>query len=356
MNVNSTSNNRCPSCHSDQWKSARLVVLEGISHSQGNLTGSMTDPGKLSGRLSDLFLSDRWFSFKHPISLESEGITFTAFAESVKAVLVVEGQKIPDAVRPKDPPQPKKPAAAQSIGWFNKVRPGSEPVRPTAPTEPVFPSPPVPVYWMKRLFLNYVWMFMSTLILLPIGYFSSFFFDDARIARINDVFSFAINPLRDVLPLEELHLDQAVTGRILLVIMTSIPILVWLIIEYAWKARGVNDSLQLAYEKRVEAIRDAHKQAEKDFEIALERFEKERSQYFVNIEKAEKQKQDVAIDAGRYEKELEIYNSQMEAYRLAKEENQRLYNGEIYRVERARSLLWDRMRVCTRCGNAYLGP
>ena len=138
--------------------------------------------------------------------------------------------------------------------------------------------------------------------------------------------------------------------------MTSIPITIWLLIEFAWTARGVNDSLQLAYEKRVEAIRDAQKQAWKDFEIALERFEKERSQYFENMEKAEKQKQDVAVDAGRYEKELEIYKIEAEAYKLAKEENQRSYNGEIYRVERARSLLWDRMRVCTRCGNAYLGP
>lgn len=194
MTVGLTTRASCPSCHSDQWKSARLVVLEGTSHSQGNLTGSMTDPGKLSGRLSDLFLSDRWFSFKHPISLEAEGITFTAFAESVKSVLVVEGQKILGAVRPKDPPEPKKPAAAQSIGWFNKVRAGSEPIRPAAPTEPVIPSPPVPVYWIKRLLLNYFWMFTSTLILLPIGYLSSFFFDDARISRINDVFSFAINP------------------------------------------------------------------------------------------------------------------------------------------------------------------
>lgn len=357
MTVSVITRASCPSCHSDQWKSARLVVLEGTSHSQGNLTGSMTDPGKLSGRLSDLFLSDRWFSFKHPISLEAEGVTFTAFAESVKSVLVVEGQKIPEAVRPKDPPEPKKPAAAQSIGWFNKVRPGSEPVPPKAPTEPVLPSPPVPVYWMKRLLLNYVWIVLCSLIVLPIGYFgSSFFIDGEGIARINDVFSVAINPLRDVLPLQKLHLDQAVSGRILFMIMASFPIMMWLLIECTWKARGVNDSLQVAYERRVEAIRDAHKQAEKDFETSLLRFEKERSQYFENIEKAEKQRQDVAIDAGRYEKEMEIYKSQMEAYKLAKEENQRAYNGEIYRVERARSLLWDRMRVCTRCGNAYLGP
>jgi hypothetical protein len=317
----------------------------------------MTDPGRLSGRLSDLFLSDRWFSFKHPISLESEGVTFTAFAESVKSVLVVEGQKIPEAVRSKDPPEPKKPAAAQSIGWFNKVRPGSEPVSPKAPTEPDFPSPPVPVYWIKRLILNYVWIVVCCLVGLPIAYFgSTFFIDDAGIARSNEFLSFAIKPLRDVLPLQKLHLDQAVSSRLLFIITCCIPISMWRLIECTWKARGVNYSLQVDYEKKVEAIKEAHVRAQKDFETALMQFEKDRSQYFENIVKAEKQKQDVTIDAGRYEKELEIYKSQMEAYRLAKEENQRVYDGEIYRIERARSLLWDRMRVCTRCGNAYLGP
>lgn len=357
MTVNVTTRASCPSCHSDQWKSARLVVLEGTSHSQGNLTGSLTDPGKLSGRLSDVFLSDRWFSFKHPISLESEGVTFTAFAESVKSVLVAEGQKIPEAVRPKDPPEPKKPAAAQSIGWFNKVRPGPEPVRPKAPPEPVFPSPPVPVYWIKRLILNYVWIVVCCLVVLPIAYFgSTFFIDDAGIARSNDFLSIAIDPLRDLLPLQKLHLDQAMSNRILFIVICCIPIAMWLLIECTWKARGVNDSLKVAYEKRVEAIRDAHKQAEKDYEKNLVRFEKERAQYFENMGKAEKQKEDVAVDAIRYEREKEIYDRQVEEHEIIKRENHMAYMRELVRVDNARSALWDRMRVCTRCGKAYLGP
>lgn len=323
MSVNSTSSTNCPSCHSDQWKSARLVVLEGTSHSKGNLTGSMTDPGKLSGHISDIFLSDRWFSFNHPIALESEGVTFTAFAESIKAVLVVEGRKIPDAVRPANPPTPKEPVAARFFGIFEKVYTEPMPVLP----KPSLPSPPVPVHWIKRLLFTYVTMPL----VLPLAYFgTTFAFDDEAIARINEKLALVSNPLRDVLSLDGFGIDSLTSGRILVTLMICLPVMLYFLADYTWNVRGINDLKQAAYEGRISAIKAAHA-------------------------KASKQREDDAVDAVRHAKELEVYQHEMKKYKLAMAENQRAYNQELYRVERARSLLWDRVRVCTRCANAYLG-
>jgi hypothetical protein len=327
VSVNSASSTNCPSCHSDQWKSARLVVLEGTSHSKGNLTGAMADPGKLSGRLSDIFLSDRWFSFEHPIALESEGVTFTAFAESIKAVLVVEGRRIPDAVRPADPPTPKEPVSASFFGIFEKVY--TEPM--PEPPKLSLPSPPVPVHWIKRLLSTYATMLLLTPLLLSFAYWgSTFVFDDGAIARLNEKFALVSNPLRDVLSLDDFGLDSFTSGRILVTLMMCLPVMLYYLADYTWGVRGINDLKQAAYEGRISALKAAHA-------------------------KASKQTEDHAVDAVRHKKELEVYQDEMEKYKLATVANQLAHKEELYRVERARSLLWDRVRVCTRCANAYLG-
>ena len=76
--------NVCPSCKSDSWKRARMVVMEGTTNTTGILDGTITDPGKLSGGMRNFLLSDRWFSWDYPIEAEIGLTSSTELVEEVR--------------------------------------------------------------------------------------------------------------------------------------------------------------------------------------------------------------------------------------------------------------------------------
>ena len=55
----------CPSCKSHEWKSARMIVMEGTTNTKGTVKGAVTDLGRLSGGFKEFLLSDRWFSWDY---------------------------------------------------------------------------------------------------------------------------------------------------------------------------------------------------------------------------------------------------------------------------------------------------
>ena len=73
----------CPSCQSNSWKSAKMVVMEGTTNTTGTLDGKITDPGKLSGGVRNFLLSDRWFSWDYPIEAEIGLTSSTGLVEEV---------------------------------------------------------------------------------------------------------------------------------------------------------------------------------------------------------------------------------------------------------------------------------
>ena len=74
----------CPACGSDDWKSAKLVILENTTNIEGGGRGNVRDPGMFSGSGREFFLSERWFSWDNPIDLRLELTATTKLVEEVK--------------------------------------------------------------------------------------------------------------------------------------------------------------------------------------------------------------------------------------------------------------------------------
>ena len=96
----------CPSCKSDSWKSAKMVVMEGTTTTTGTLDGKITDPGKLSGSTRDFLLGDRWFSWTYPIETEVGLTSSTSLVEEVKGLMVDHGSKLQMPSPPIEPTMP----------------------------------------------------------------------------------------------------------------------------------------------------------------------------------------------------------------------------------------------------------
>ena len=78
----------CPSCNSDSWKSAKMVVMEGTTWTTGTIDGTVTDPGRLSGSFKAFLLSDRWFSWDYPIEAKIGLSSSTGLVDEVKRLMV----------------------------------------------------------------------------------------------------------------------------------------------------------------------------------------------------------------------------------------------------------------------------
>jgi hypothetical protein len=126
MDKNGTKDNKihsgleaCPSCKSDSWKSAKMVVMEGTTTTEGSLGGAVTNPGAFSGGVRDFLLSDRWFSWDYPIDAQIEFITITGLVEEIKKLMTNNRPQIrkPTIKKPTQPDEPKK------IGFFARIRP-----------------------------------------------------------------------------------------------------------------------------------------------------------------------------------------------------------------------------------------
>ena len=134
----SNSLSACPNCGSDQWKSAKMVVLEGTSMSDGKIEGSVRDKGMFGGGVRSFLLSDRWFSWDYDLRADINIVSMTALVENVKKFLVSQGEMLP---LPKEPEPPKR------IGFLKRVTP-RKPSKPSdSPTLPTEPTPPTDKPW-----------------------------------------------------------------------------------------------------------------------------------------------------------------------------------------------------------------
>lgn len=343
----------CPACQGEQWKSARLVVLEGTSHTQGTVSGTLTDPGRLSGRLSDVLLSDRWFSFDHPIALETEGVTLTAFADSIKKVLVAEGRRIPEAVRPTDPPAPKRPAPAQRVTFFNKVRPGPLPTQPNPPEQPVLPNPPAERHWLLHWWKSVLGYLFTMLFFFFLGVF---FLSDHLVEQVGQLFSGMIDPLIARSGLLSSGLSPKTLQRVAVALLLITPFGAIAFIRLPFKARKRNAVLADEHARKIGKINAGYADALKAFEHAKEKYRLAQQHYLLTTQKEVEQQAAAAKDADRYRRELENYEVELAAYSALVAKNKQTFAEEVGRVERARALLWDRVRICMRCGTGYLGP
>ena len=224
----------CPSCKSDSWKSAKMVVMEGTTNIKGTLDGTVTDPGKLSGGVRNFLLSDRWFSWDYPLESQIGLTSSTGLVEEVKRFMVAHDSKLNLPAAPVPPPPPEglnySPSFLVMLGPFA-----------------IFLMVLIGLFWYLAITLE-----NSSLMLIAI------------IVTVGFAFYLSEKPAA--------------------------------LIDKSWK------------------VEDKHSKSQND----------------------------------AFQKAMTVYNKQLAEYEM--EAN----DPKIKQIER-RELLWDRARVCMRCGTAYLG-
>ncbi|MCI5041373.1 MAG: hypothetical protein MRY81_17025 [Donghicola eburneus] len=333
----------CPSCDFDGWKSAKMVVLEGTTQTTGTASGSITDPGRFSGKLSDFFLSDRWFSWDHPIEMDMELQTTSALVESVKQLMVTEGALKPMPKEPVRPKSPQSPASPKSYGFFTKARP-QEPT--DEPEDPAFIEPPQ----LKSWFAHYRGSILTDLILsfAIVAVWTYFFPQTVRLAEYLPWLSALVG---QVLPagFTELLGISAEGHAIIINKLTFVALLMAIgTASSLYGSFSKNDQLMKAHEKKLKRVKSGHQKALARHQESLERYKAE-------CAKKLQQEQDEKEDQARYEKETAEYEVALLEYKAECKKQDEEFRREKAAVRRYRELLWMRARICTRCGTAYLG-
>lgn len=273
-------NEACPKCKSDQWKSAKLVVLEGTTVTDGRLAGNLTDPGRLSGGVREFLLSDRWFSWDHKIDAGVELRTRSALVDEVKRVLVEAAQQIPKIVHPGDPPP-------------EVITKPSKPSFPEAPAKPIAPTP-------TRWYAHFAASMKTLFLVLALGMVAVLIFWTAMSVRYIQ----------------------------LSVLLLGLGIPINFIRSFSGDKRA-----SLAFAKAEEAYSDETIK----YNIDIRVYENRLRRYEEDCKKADEERAQHAIAVNQYEQRLARYREE-EASRLL-----------------ARDALWERARLCTRCGTAYIG-
>lgn len=281
----------CPSCKSDSWKSAKMIVMEGTSTTEGAIKGTSTDPGALSGGLHELLLSDRWFSWAHNIELDVGLITKSGLVDEVQRLMVANSSLV------KMPPIPAIPNKPEKIGFFGKIRPVS-PTLPIKPERPVSPeSEKWTVHFMKSM--NVIKWFAIV------------------IAIIVTVFDKSLMGL--------------LVGASLFVL--SVPIN---LIRSFWGDKRAKER----YKNDIYIFREQIN----SYESALLIYEEKYQLYKLECHSAELQKTKEEASLVLYKQSLALYFKELSDYEVKRNN-----------VMKARELLWERAHVCLRCGTGYLG-
>jgi hypothetical protein len=165
---------KCPNCESDQWKSAKLLILEGTSKSQGSIEGSI-DGELVQKGYNDKFLggsallSDNWFSSNSSITAEFDSTTSTMLVDEIKDLLVSEAASRPMPSPIEEPEQlalPEKPKknAPTKPGFFSidpaKKKPPKKPQKPNAHVKEIGEFEPRSTFsnFMREIRLTLIWI------------------------------------------------------------------------------------------------------------------------------------------------------------------------------------------------------
>jgi hypothetical protein len=284
----------CPSCGSPHWKSARTIVLEGTTMSGGKLEGSVRDKGMFGGGVRSFLLSDRWFSRDYALKADIHFDTMTALAESIRTLLVAQGELRAF---------PSRPTPKKTIGIFERVRP----VKPTYPELPPLPAAPLAPNdkpWSARYREEEApWLVMIVFTGFVATLLSALMLDTTTVVPVATFFGAAF--------------------------LLRIPYGVH-------RARDGNRRALAEHENCVEEHRRKLAAITARRQSLLESFKKDSAKYEDALRKAEAQANFEAAEAAHFERESAIF--------------EQAWNEVILYRER----LWDLTRVCSRCSNVYL--
>lgn len=292
----------CPSCKSDRWQSARTVVLESTPSAQGTFTGTANTAARQSSGVKESLLSDRWFSWNYPIAADSGLNASTGLVQEVKRFMVEYG---PAVQMPSPPPEPLPPTSITPIS--GDVRQNSPVAQ--APTESI-PAGRVREAVKRKDPKKSTASSMSALILMVI-----------------------------VVLMVGLPIANAYFGIDFLAMLPLFIILAWIMTIATIKAinrrtgRVENEPSLEEKENWLETLEHYAKDRE--------RFQEEAKRFRIRHEESQRKLNEYK----RVAEERAIYEQKLSEYEYKK-----------LAVLKTRELLWERTRICMRCGSAYLGP
>ena len=326
----------CPKCKSADWKSAELVVLEGISSSSsetnGTLDGSITEKGSFSLNPRDWLLADRWFNYSHPIELnlnsKTKTETITGLAHKIKDLMVQAGEKMP---MPKEPELKKIPKA------------------------PVDPRSGVSGFLRKTMAQNHTESKLEELINKPLL---------VRETKAQSYFMFVFNTLCGLMTFSGLilyvwiqyydgiHILNTISAMVefpepvasysiqITIIALILSASIILVLPSLFKYK---DYLNKIDTKNADNRDKAERKRQKQID-ALKRQSAvtDASQASLNASVQEYERDIV---------EYEIFSKESNLYNIKVQEE---FEAAVAEVKLFRNELWDRARVCQRCGTAYL--
>ena len=103
-----------------------MIVLEGISHTNRNISGEITQRETFPGNFGDFLMSDRWFTLDYKMDANIGLTTSSGLAEEVRRLMISEASRVQMPIKPVEPEILKYPV----------------PIKPAVPVEPVIPETP----------------------------------------------------------------------------------------------------------------------------------------------------------------------------------------------------------------------
>ncbi|MFP7675721.1 hypothetical protein ACG74X_20505 [Marivita sp. S0852] len=360
----------CPKCGGQGWKSAKLVVLEGTTKTEGTLQGEIVEKGTFhGGGVRDFLLSDRWFSYESPLSAEFSSTTTSVLVDEIKALMVTEGAKRPMPPTPSQPSDlnmPKEPTKlSRDRGNFFAINP-EKVKKPVAPNPPDNPTEDIEEFesrswgqnfenWALRAFILNAIIFSIAIYLFPgimspaIEYIALLFgivpsthsFSD----DINLSFYLHIPILSDWL--QQLQLSDSVTKGVASIIF----LILFLISRSIGKlpfVSGIEKSRRKKYDAKLRSLEETYAKSLEKHEIEMRAYRDKLSQWNADIAQFQAEKSAYSQQLTAYENEMKLKNADFQR-------RMEDYEAEVAEVRSFRSELWDRARMCTRCGTVYLG-
>lgn len=360
----------CPKCAGRDWKSAKLVIFEGTTKTEGFLEGRLGGRDSANNESADFLLADRWFNAQKPITAEFGTTTTSILVDEIKNLLVSEGaiRPMPEAIGPlllpEKPEEPRK--LARDKGKLFAVEP-KKTAAPTPPEKPrsmvgalgVFPSKSLSQVFWGRASWSAIWLAFLLVII-------SYFFPEL----LGQWLKFVTVTL-DMVPTTHPFSEQFPSAYRLEIPFFSLWMktlslgdftisLIALSISFGllWISRCVGILLTLKagerarrkkYDLKLEKAQRAQEELDKKYAIALEKYETKARDRQADIEQFKTEQM-------RYREELASYDLAAEAARNSYKFKLAEYESQVAEVMLFRSELWERARMCTRCGNCYLGP
>ena len=290
----------CPTCKSGRWSSAITVVMEGTTNTKGTVINTANAAAKQADKLHESLLSDRWFSWDYPIEADIGLNASTGLVQEVKRFMVEYGPIV------QMPSPPQKPNQATSI----RISPKETRDIPSVVQAPTpYGTVEDPATWKGSL--------QSTV--------------RSKLARLSIVIVLLMIGLTGAYMLFG---HDFISALCLLIIFGSITTVAVFMVKRIPRGNMAEDETG---RKDVENLSETLSHCTKDREIFQEEVERFRSRY----EESERRLSEYKMLA----EETVIYEQHFADYR-----NRRRA------VLKARERLWEKTRLCIRCGTAYLGP